>query len=248
MAGFSVLFTKEVRQQLRTHRLMIVIVVFLLFGLGTPLLLHYLPTLVPADENIELPEFTATDAVQGYIDTFGQVGLLAVILVAMGAVAKERESGTAAMVLCKPVSRAAFTTAKLAAMVLTFLIAVIAGGFGCYAYTLVIFGDPGAGNFVFANLVGGCYLLMGLSVTLVFSSFFKSQIVAGALSLVFLIALTTTAGISVMKDYSPGALLNWADELAAGGASHPWGVLAVSLLFVGLTLVVAWQALHRKEL
>ncbi len=248
MTGFPVLLSKEIWQQFRTHRLLIVTVVFLIFGLGTPLLLHYLPSLVPAEEMVEFPEFTANDAAESYIETFGQLGLLAAILVAMGAVAKERESGTAAMVLSKPVSSAGFIVAKLAAVTLTFVVAMTAGGLGCYVYTLVIFGDPGASSFLFANLVGGCFLLVCLSVTIRFSAFFRSQMAAGALSLVFLLALTLTAGLSVMKDYSPGATLSWATGLAAGEATHPWGALGVSLVFVVVTVVVAWQALLRKEL
>jgi len=248
MTGLATLTRKELSQQIRTHRLMIVAVVFFIFGLGTPLMLHFLPDLVPAEEMFELPEFTAADAVQGYIDTFGQVGLLAAILVAMGAVAKERESGTAAMTLSKPISTAAFVVAKLAALASVFLVAVIVGGIGCYVYTLVIFGDPGAGNFVLASAIGGCYLLVCLAATLMFSSFFRSQMAAGAVALVFLLTLTMTAGLSVMKDYSPGALLNWASALSRGDATNPWGALAGSFWFIALSLLVGWRVLCRKEL
>jgi len=248
MNGLAVLLSKEFRQQLATHRLLIVTVLFFIFGLGTPLLLHYLPSLVPAEEMLEFPEFTANDAAESYVETFGQLGLLAAILVAMGAVARERESGTAAMVLSKPVSSAAFIVAKLAAVAFTFAVAITAGGLGCYIYTVVIFGDPGAVNFLFANLVGGGFLLVCLSVTLMFSAFFRSQMAAGALSLVFLLALTLTTSLPVMKDYSPGAMLSWATGLAAGEATHPWGALVVSLVLVVATVVVAWQVLRRKEL
>jgi ABC-2 type transport system permease protein len=248
MSGFLILLRKELLQQIRTHRLLVVIAVFFIFGLGTPLLLHYLPALVPSGEGFDLPEFTAKDAVQEYIGTFGQLGLLAAILVAMGAVAKERESGTAAMVLCKPVGTAAFIVAKLAAISLTFLAGIVLGGVGCYVYTAVIFGDPGASEFVFANVIAGCYLLVCLSVTLMFSSFFRSQMAAGAVSLVCLIALTLTASLSIMKDYSPGALLGWAARVVGGETSHIWGALVVSLIVVVLTVIAAWQVFRKKEI
>lgn len=248
MGGFFVVFRKELLQQIKTHRFLIVVAVFLIFGLGTPLLLHYLPALVPSGEGFDLPEFTATDSVKEYVGTFGQLGLLAAILVAMGAVARERESGTAAMVLTKPVGSAAFIVAKLAAMGLTFLAGIIVGGVGCYFYTAVIFGDPGAAEFVAANLIAGCYLMVCLSVTLMFSSFFRSQMAAGALSLVCLIALTLTASLSIMKDYSPGALLSWAIQVAGGGTSHVWGALAVSMIVVILTVVAGWQVFRNKEI
>ena len=66
--------------------------------------------------------------VNEYLDTVGQIGLIAVILVAMGAVAKEREMGTAAMTLSKPVGCAAFITSKFAVLALTFGIGIAVGG------------------------------------------------------------------------------------------------------------------------
>jgi ABC-2 type transport system permease protein len=250
MAGFAVLLRKELKQQLRTHRLLIVAAVFLFFGLGTPLLLHYLPRLVPAEDmfNMTIPEFTSVDAVQEYLSNFGQMGLLAAILVTMGMVARERESGTAAMILSKPVGRGAFVTAKLAALTLVFTVGIALGGLGCYAYTLIIFGNPGGSNFLVANVVAGLYLLVCLAVTLMFSSFFRSQLAAGGLALVLLIIVALTAGLPVMKDYSPGALLKWANDIAAGSGTSAWGALVVSLLVIVLTLIIGWRVFRGKEL
>ncbi len=248
MHGFLVLFKKELRQQRRTHRLLIVVVLFVFFGLGTPLLLNYLPELVPGEEQIVIPEFTAVDAVQGYIDNFGQVGLLAAILVAMGAVARERESGTAAMTLSKPLGSGAFLTAKLAAMTVTFAAGMVAGGLGCYVYTVIIFGDPGALDFLAANLVAWLYLVFCLAVTLMFSSFFRNHLAAGGLALLFLVVLAATSGLRVMEDYSPGALLSWSTAIASGSAVNRWGILAVSLALIPLTVVAGWRVFRRKEL
>ena len=166
----------------------------------------------------------------------------------MGMVARERESGTAAMILSKPVGRGAFVTAKLAALTLVFTAGIALGSLGCYAYTLIIFGNPGGSNFLVANVVAGLYLLVCLAVTLMFSSFFRSQLAAGGLALVLLIVMALTAGLPVMKDYSPGALLKWANDIAAGSGTHAWGALIVSLLVIVLTLIIGWRVFRGKEL
>ena len=248
MAGFSVLFKKEFKHQLRTYRLLIVVAIFFVFGLGTPLLLNYMPVLLPADEGIVIPDFTTTDVVKEYMDTVGQVGLIAAILVAMGAVARERESGTAAMTLSKPVGCGAFITAKLAALALAFGIGVAVGALGCYIYTLILFGNPGALDFFLANIVAGLYLLVCLAVTLMYSSLFKRQLAAGGLALVSLIGLAAISGLPVMKDYSPGALLAWSQRIASGSGPNTWGVLITSLVLALLTILIGWQVLKRKEL
>ena len=49
---------------LRTHRVLIVVAIFFILGLGTPLILNYLDALVPAeDAEIVIPEFTALDVI-----------------------------------------------------------------------------------------------------------------------------------------------------------------------------------------
>ena len=225
------------------------VAIFFILGLGTPLILNYLDALVPAeDAEIVIPEFTALDVIGGYIDSFGQVGLAVVILVAMGSIARERESGTAAMILSKPVGCGTFITAKLAALALVFSAALIIGAAGCYIYTVILFESVSASNFVLANLLVGLYLLVCLAVTLMYSSFFKNQLVAGGLALVTLIVLAATSGLPVMEEYSPGTLLSWSERVASGTGPDIWGALAVSIGFVLLTTVIGWQVFKSKEL
>lgn len=248
MGSFAALFNKEFRGQLRTYRLLIIVAVFLIFGLGTPLLLKYLHVLIPAEEATILPEFTAVDAVKGYLDTLGQVGLIAAILMAMGMVSRERETGSAATTLSKPVGCGNFLLAKLVALALTFGLGIAVGAVGCYFYTVVLFGNPGGLNFLLACLVGGLYLLFCLAVTLMYSAFFKSQLAAGGLALVTLVAITGTARLSVMEDYSPGALPAWSQRIASGSGEYLWGMLVVSLVMIVVTTVIGWQVFKRKEL
>ena len=249
MLSFFVLFKKEFSGQLRTYRLLIVVAVFFVFGLGTPLMLKYLYALVPAESvAISIPEFTTADVVKSYISSLGQLGLIAAILVAMGSVATERESGTAAMTLSKPVGYGSFILAKLAALAVTFGVAIVVGAVGCYLYTVVLFGNPGEFDFFIATLLGALYLLFCLAVTVMYSSFVKSPIAAGGLSLVTLAAIAGTAGLPGMKDYSPGALLSWAEDVAAAGGPNSWWVLIVSVVLIILTTVAGWQVFKRKEL
>ncbi len=87
MKGLAPLLKKELREQLRTYRLVIVGGVFLLFGITTPLTLKYLPEILKlAGEQmtIEFPPPTAVQSLAEYASTIGQVGVLVAVLVAMG--------------------------------------------------------------------------------------------------------------------------------------------------------------------
>lgn len=249
MSNFFVLFKKEFKGQLKTYRFLIVVALFFVFGLGTPLLLKYLHVLIPAQDSvIGIPEFTAADAVQSFISSLGQLGLVAAVLVAMGSVAGERESGTAAMTLSKPVGSGSFILAKLAALSATFGAAIIVGAAGCYLYTVVLFGNPGGFNFLAACLLGALYLLFCLAVTVMYSAFVRSSIAAGGLSFVTLVAIAGTAGLPGIKYYSPGALVSWAEDIAMSGGPNSWWVLAVSIALIILVIVTGWRVFKAKEL
>ncbi len=249
MSSFFVLFRKEFKGQLRTYRFLIVVALFFVFGLGIPLLLKYLHALIPSENTvIGIPEFTAADAVQSYISSLGQLGLVAAILVAMGSVAGERESGTAAITLSKPVGSGNFILAKLSALSVSFGAAMIVGAAGCYLYTVVLFGNPGGFDFFIANLLGALYLLFCLAVTVMYSSFVKSPIAAGGLSFVTLVAIAGTAGLPGIKYYSPGALVSWAEDVAMTGGPNTWWVLIVSIVLIIMAIVMGWQIFKKKEL
>ncbi len=249
MTGFSVMLKKELRGNLRTHRLLIVTAVFVVMGLGTPLLLKYMHLLVPNEGvGIDLPVFTAFDVVGEYFSTLGQFGLVAAILVAMGAVAREREWGTAAMTLSKPVGTGVFILAKLVALAVVFGIAMLVGALGCYLYTAVLFHGVGGWEFLAGNLLVGLYLLVCIAVTLMTSCFFKNQLGCGAVALVLLIFLTAISAVPALRDYSPGALPSWGHGVVSGEGQEAWGALAVSMALVVLSTIVGWRVFRTKEL
>src|SRR5437899_1361779 len=142
MRGFAVLLNKEIAEQWRTGRLPVVAVIFLLFGLASPVLAKYTPDIVKlaaSSIDIHVPTPTIKDAVAQLIKNLNQVGVLAAILLAMGSVAGEKESGTAAFVLVKPVSRFAFLAAKFSGIAVTIAVAVLICGLAAYLYTDLLF-------------------------------------------------------------------------------------------------------------
>ena len=253
MKGLAALLKKELKEQLRTNRIVIVAGVFLFFGLTTPLMIKYLPELLEmAGESgmtIEFPPPTAVQAMAEYTSTMMQFGVLIAVLIAMGAVARERESGTAALTLSKPVGYPAFVTAKFKALGVTTLIAVFLGGLACWGYTLLLFDGAPVLGFLYQNILLLLYLLLAIAVTLLFSSLFRSQLAAGALGLVTVIVLTLLSSLPWVGKYLPGELISWGNHLLtgeAGGAA--WWAVLVTLGLIILSLSLAWTSLRKKEI
>ena len=125
-------FQKEWLELVRTKRLLIALVVLVLFGMTSPLMAKMIPeimTLVPGGEQFALmiPTPSITDAVAQYIKNITQFGVLLALLFGMGSVANEKDKGTAAMILSKPMPRFTFLIAKIAANTLLFRAGTLAG-------------------------------------------------------------------------------------------------------------------------
>ncbi len=253
MSGFWVFLRKELKEQFKTSKVIIVAAVFLFFGLGTPILTKYTPELIKAAGTggitIEMPIPTSADSLIGYTSNMVQFGVLIAVLVAMGAIAKEIETGTAAIVLSKPVGRLAFILAKLKAESFTFLVALVLGGLACWGYTFILFGDANALGFLYQNLLFGLFIVFCLGVTLYFSSLMKNQLAAGGLALALIIFLSAISNLPWIGRYLPGQLINWGNRLVlkAPGSSGWPAVISVALI-TGLSVYLTWASLKKKEL
>jgi ABC-2 type transport system permease protein len=251
MRGMRPLLKKEILEQLRTYRLLIVGGIFLFFGLSTPILLKYLPEIIKlAGEQIpvEIPPPTAIQSLAEFAGTIGQIGVLVAVLVSMGVIANELKNGTAFMTLSKPVTHSAFVNAKFIAMSLTFIVSLILSALCCYAYTVWIIGPASFLPFIAQTLLLGLFLLFCLAVTVLFSSFFKSSLAAGGLAIAVIIGQQVISSIPYIGNYFPGKILSWGNNLLNGSeVGYTWALI-ITIVLICLCLYLAQRALKYKEM
>ena len=250
---FLAVLRKELVEQWRTRRWVTAAVVFLFFGFLSPLGAKLLPDLLEGLGDtggvmIEIPPPTAQDALLQYVKNMSQFGVLLAVLLAMGTVAREKERGTAAMVLSKPVSRADFLLGKFVALTLVFGLCLALAGLACYYYTVVLFEGTGEARFVEMNLLLGLFIEFYLAVTLLGSTVARSQVVAGGLGLGAVFVVAILGVLPRFGDYMPTALLDWAGALMAGTGEPAWGAVVVSLGVIIVCLGAALVVFERQEL
>ena len=251
MIGFKTLFKKEWSEGIRTYRFFIVGGVFILFGMTTPILLKYLPQLIAlSGENIgiDVPPPTAVQSLTEYIGTMLQFGILSAILVGMGAIASERERGTAAMTLSKPVSRSAFILAKLCALSLSFVIALAVASAGAFFYTDLLIEPGNLSGFIAASSLLALFFIFAIALTLYFSSLFKSAMAAGALSLATILGLAAVTNLPWVGDFMPGRLTGWSNALISGSPGYQWWAVVATVLYIAVLVWLAKLSLDKKEL
>ncbi len=249
---FWVALRKELLEQWRTYRALVVGAVLLAFGLLSPLTAKLTPELVRLIPNGDqlaglIPAPTALDAVAQYLKNMSQFAVILALLLAMGAVTQEKERGTAAMMLSKPLPRWAFLAAKFAALGLVFGGSLVLAGAGAYYYTWLLFGPLDLAAWAALNGLLLVFTLVYVAVTLLCSVLTRSQAAAGGIAFGVLVVLAILGAIPQIGQYLPGELVTWAGRLIVGGASA-WPALAVSLGLIAAALAAAWWRFEGQEL
>ena len=253
MIGWRILVGKELTEQVRTLRLPVLAIVFLFVGLSSPLLARYTPELIealaPGRIPIEFPTPTAADAVDQLLKNILQFGGLAAVLLAMGAVASEKERGTAALIRTTPASRAAFLAAKAVALGTTLATATSLAFAAAWIYTTILFRPLPIGGFVAA--AGLVWLVVAAygALTLLASTVVTSAVAAGALGFGAFLVLSILGALPAIGDYLPSGLLGPARAVALG---EPTGAVAGPILattaLIVVAIIAAWVAFRGQEL
>ena len=252
MRGYAVLLMKEISEQWRTGRLPVVAVIFLFFGLASPVLAKYTPDIVKlaaSSIDIHVPTPTVKDAVAQLIKNLSQVGVLTAILLAMGSVAGEKESGTAAFVLVKPVNRFAFLAAKFSGLAMTMAAAVVLCGLAAYLYTWLLFAPLSVLGFGAACLVILLGLLELAAVTFLGSTLVRSSVPAAGIGLVALVVAGIVSSVPNVGHFTPFGLNELASDLALQQTATGWvWPLLANAGFVVVTLTASWLVFRRQEI
>jgi ABC-2 type transport system permease protein len=252
-SAFSILLRKELLESIRTFRLPIVAGLFLFTGLSSPVLARYLPEIIELAGGdqlgvIEIPTPTAVDAVDQLVKNLAQFGALAAILLAMPVVSGEKDRGTAAFVLTKPVTRRAFLWAKLAGLAVVLgastVLAVIAG----WVYTAILFEPLPLVGWLWMTLLVSLWLFAFAALTFAGSVVTGSTAAAAGIGFVALLGLGIVSAIPGLGKFTPGGLLGPATELAANtisaaqlGTNLVFPIVATVVLIAAAIAISAWS-------
>lgn len=244
---------KEWLELVRSYRLLIALVILLLFGLMSPALAKFTPeilSMVPGADQFAglIPEPTVMDAVGQYVKNISQFGIILALLLSMGAIATEKDKGTAAMILVKPMPRFTFLAGKFIALFALFTLSLLAAGLGAWYYTLVLFGAVSFLPFMAATGLMLLYLLVYVSITLFCSTLTKSAPAAGGIAFGVLILLGIVGSIPTLGQYLPAQVLNWGANLMLGVGEPAWVALGVCVGIITLSFTGAWLVFRRQEL
>lgn len=252
MSSFGFLLAKEMREQLRTMRLIVVLAVFGAFGILSPVLAKALPDIIKAaggDIQITVPTPTVRDAMDQFAKNMGQMGALIAILISMGAVATEKERGTAGFLLTKPVGREEFLLGKIASIAILLGLGLALAGLLAAAYTAFLFEPLSVPGTVASIALLWLSLAVYAAVTFLASVVTRSALVAGGVGFAVFIVAGIVSAVPTIGQYMPNSLSTPAVSLALGlPGVDVAGPILVNLVLVVLALGAAGIAFRGQEL
>jgi ABC-2 type transport system permease protein len=167
----------------------------------------------------------------------------------MGAVAGEKESGIAAMILSKPIPRWVYLNSKFSAQSIVYALSLSLALIAGYYYTTVLFGDLDFWIFVAINILLLLWILVFAAVTLLGSTLGKSTGAAAGFSLGGSIILLLAGSLPRISTLMPSGLLGWAAQLGTpDSVVANWGAVTLCIVIILICLISAMGVIERQEL
>ena len=246
MTGFWALARREVLEQRRTWKFLAMVGFFTALALLISVIAFIVAEVRDEPKGVE----EARDILGGFGFSIFGIGTILSIIIAMGSLAGERASGTAAMTLSKPVTRLAFVAAKFLGLALSIFASLAIASAVMYILTLILFGNGGLEKFAPFMAIIGVYLVFVASIAFFWSGMFSRQLLVGGIAILLWIAQASLSNIPHTDGYWPVQVAEWGagisgmdDETDAKWYSFPIAVGCIALLSTG-----AWVAFRRKEL
>lgn len=252
MATLNMLLQKDFREQVRSSQLLIAVVMGIFFGILSPLTARYMPELlafIGTDQGVEiiLPDPGIVDALQQFTSNLGQIGLVVFVLLFMGSVTREHESGTLDFLLTRPVRPVAVLASKCIMAALVAAAAVGASALATGFYTNLLFDGFRTGPFLYTAGYTFLYLASAGVVTVCMSAAVSKSFAAGALAFGVWMGVAALGMLPRIGVYSVGKLNQAAIQAGLGGELLFRPVIGAALL-VTAAFGLAVFRLNRRAL
>lgn len=252
---FKAIFKKEWKEAIRRYRLLVIIGVFLIIGVLSPVTAKMLPKMMEmmaTQSKSQGFEFTYTkeptvnDAIFQYNKNLGLLPILIAIM-GMGLVAEEKIKGTAETVLTKPVSRTALLLAKFNTFLLITVLGIITGAAACLFYTYILLGEVNTGNFLFFNFLLLFYFIPFMAIILFLSVVIKSMAGTAAAGIGAYFSLMFLGSMPYVGKFSPQGLYTVTSKMAMGMPVQDWTIPFFSSVCLTLVFLVLAAAIFEKQ-
>jgi ABC-2 type transport system permease protein len=254
MKGYIAFTKKEVLESFRTYRILILVSVFFLFGMLSPLTAKLLPEIFKSlaldGIVITIPPPVALDAYAQLFKNLSQMGMLVVLLVFSGMLSTEITKGTLINMLTKGLSRSAVILSKFTVSLASWTLSLLLAFVTTYGYTVYLFGSGNQPNLLFSVF---CLWLFGallLSLILLSSSFMPGNFGGLTLTAILIVIMMILDAFPKLHQFNPIALASVNVALLAKtvNVSDVTPIVFITMILIGLSLSGSMLIFRKKRL
>ncbi|MFD0672667.1 ABC transporter permease [Cohnella sp. GCM10027633] len=260
MRQWLVLLGKEWLEMVRSFRILWMPISFIVLGASQPIMDYFMKDILanagnlPEGAIIQIPVPKPFEVMAGALQQYGVIGMLLIALTSMGALSNERSSGTAAMILVKPVSFTSFVMAKWTAILLLATGSFLLGYGAAWYYTYTLFDVVEWQGVLQSGMLFILWIALIGTLTLLFSALLRSAAAAAFCALAAAVVFTTLSGtLPYEQSWNPGRLPGLAAEIlnpsvhsvSGGGTGALWLTVLVTVIVIAVGLLITRHSLKR---
>lgn len=254
MRNYRIFLKKELVEYFKTYKLILLVLIFAIFGITNPLLAKLTPVILEkfaeSGAKITLPEPTAIDAWMQFFKNATQMGLIILVIIFSGILATEQAKGTLINLLTKGLNRTSVVLAKYTAMLIAWSGSLLLCFALSYGYTKFLFPGKLPKLLVFAVfclwLFGAFLLAMLLFFAVLSNTHYGSMIGTG---IVIMLEMLINM-LPKVKIWNPLSLVNRNMELVRNQIAKEalFKSLGLTTALTIILVVMAVMVFKKKKL
>nr|WP_315022052.1 ABC transporter permease subunit [uncultured Aminipila sp.] len=253
MSGFIAFSKKEITENTRNYRLLIMLVIFFVFGVTSPVLAKFTPQLMEAvmpnlAEAFENP--SALDSWTQFYKNVSSLGLSLTIILFSSCLSGEYAKGTLAIMLTKGLSRPTVILSKFSAAAAILTVSYWMSFGVAYGYTAYLWPGASLPHVFFAAFAVWIAGLLYLCILMLGCVLFRQAFT----SILFLLVITVIMGlleqIEQTAGYSPVILVSKNVDLLSGAVTVSYFIipLIISVFMSAALLMMSIVVFNKKQL
>lgn len=237
----------------RTYRWLVLVGLYAFFGVLGPYTARYFNDIISrfgtGDVVIEAPDPQPVDGIVQFVSNASQLGLLAVVVVATGALAVDARPEVAAFLRTRTTRAGTVLLPRYTVNAAAAAFALVIGTAIAWVLSAVLIGPLPAGRMVLGTLLGMLYLAFAVAVVAGVAGWARSQAATVLVALGTLLVLPILGLVDAVAPWLPSELLGAVTALVAGAPPGDFaGAAAVTVVAVPALLWLAITGFARREL
>lgn len=251
------LFRKEMLENWRNYKWIWMPLVIILLAIMDPISTYYLPQIIesvgglPDGASIDLPLPSPHDAIMMSLAELSSLGVLIIVLMAMGTISGERKYGVAEIILAKPVPFRTYITTKWAALLIIVWVSLFLGMVASWYYTNLLFGNISFIVILQTIFFYGLWLTLVITITIFYNTLLKTPgLIAACTIITIMIMSIITKIFDHILTWSPQKLSSHIHDMLMSNevSTELIATSFVTLIFIGLFLTASILTFKTKEI